>query len=118
MVDSTKQVRGANFFLSSLLVSRNGGKSNSKAFSIRAGGGGGVDIIGQGESEKFDRFSPVYTALPIRGGIFRAFNARIVPLHPQGEEERKEEGRDLFPLLSFLSNLLDKYCSLAKLFVL
>lgn len=41
MVDSTKQVRGANFFLSSLLVSRNGGKSNSKAFSIRAGGGGG-----------------------------------------------------------------------------
>lgn len=49
--------------------------------------------MGHGEGEKFDRFSPVYTALPIR----------ILPLRSSLEGGG---GRDLFLIL-----VENKYCS-------
>lgn len=69
-----------------------------------------MDITGQGESEKFDRSSPVHTTLHT---IRPAFSARILSLHPRsrGGGGERCRGEDLFPLSSFLSNLLDKYCS-------
>lgn len=59
-----------------------------------------MDITGQGESEKFDRSSPVHTTLHT---IRPAFSARILPLHPRsrGGGGERCRGEDLFPLSSF-----------------
>lgn len=106
---STKQIREANFFLSGLLVSRGtAGNQTWKAFSIREGGWILQDRERVRNSIDLHRFTPLYT----RSDRYFPRESFLCIL-AQGEEGERERcrGEDLFPLSSFLSNLLDKYCS-------
>lgn len=66
-----------------------------------------MDITGQGESEKFDRSSPVHTTLHT---IRPAFSARILPLHPRSRGGGRERGAE--EKISFLFHHFCPICSI------